>query len=361
MFGHNELEFNPKGGNLIDSELAVSGAENFIFNTIVDIFTGGASSQNKYAKEVAKRQNEYNDAIYKFEGEEMKRQYDYAVEGQNIKRNNLERDIRYEENSAQQRWNYGMAIRDYEHSRDLGAYQQSMAQATAQKGFNEVADGFANLQQDRNKMEQQIELGLSEQETYVNYTAQAYGLMMKRKKLKSGAMAQMRQSSIAGLKARGQAASRGQAGRSVGKSLHAIQMEANMAENDIVNELMDNMSQVDMDLLVARHQNMQDNLALDLSRNNLAAADSLSRIQISMQRAQADLDAEASIMLKPEIAPPLPKPLTMPRPEFQEIYEPRQGPEPMDAIPYQANLGAAFFRTSLGIASQVVGMTNLGG
>ena len=46
----------------------------------------------------------------------------------------------------------------------------------------------------------------------------------------------MRQSSIAGLKARGQAASRGQAGRSVGKSLHAIQMEANMAENDIVNE-----------------------------------------------------------------------------------------------------------------------------
>ena len=48
----------------------------------------------------------------------------------------------------------------------------------------------------------------------------------------------------------------------------------------------------------------------------------------------------------------------MPRPEL-EIYEPRQGPEPMVTIPYQANLGAAFFRTSLGIASQVVGMTNL--
>ena len=32
MFGHNELEFNPKGGNLIDSELAVSGAENFYFS-----------------------------------------------------------------------------------------------------------------------------------------------------------------------------------------------------------------------------------------------------------------------------------------------------------------------------------------
>ena len=352
MFGYDDLEFNPKGDNLIERELAVSGLES---HGILDWLTGGAHSQNKYAREVAKRTNEYNQAVYKFEGEEMERSYDYAVAGQNIKRNNLERDIRYEENSAQQRWNYGMAIRDYEHSRDLAAYQQSVAQATAQKGFNEVADGFANLQQDRNKMEQQIELGLTEQETYLNYTAQAYGLQMKKKKLKSGAMSQMRQSSIAALKAKGQAASRGQAGRSVGKSLHAIQMEANMAENDIVNELMDNMSQVDMDLLVARHQNMQDNLALELSRNNLEAADSLSRVQISMQRAQADLDAEASIMLKPEIAPPLPTPLTMPRPEFQEIYKPKQGPEPMEAIPYQANLGVAFINTALGYASTIAG------
>ena len=359
MFGYDDLDFNPKGDNLIDRELAVSGLESR--NIILDIFTGGAHTQNKYQEELAKRQNEYNKAIYEFEGDEMKRQYDYAVAGQNIKKNNLERDIRYEENSAQQRWNYGMAIRDYEHSRDLAAYQQSVAQATAQKGFNEVADGFANLQQDRDKMEQQIELGLTEQETYLNYTAQAYGLQMKKKKLKSGAMSQMRQSSIAALKAKGQAASRGQAGRSVGKSLHAIQMEANIAENDIVNELMDNMSQVDMDLLVARHQNMQDNLALELSRNNLEAADSLSRVQISMQRAQADLDAEASIMLKPEIAPPLPTPLTMPRPEFQEIYKPKQGPEPMEAIPYQANLGGAFFRTALGIASSVVSFGNSGG
>ena len=63
-----------------------------------------------------------------------------------------------------------------------------------------------------------------------------------------------------------------------------------------------------MDLLLSRQENMQDNLALDLSKNNLLAADSLTRQQISLQRAQADLDAEASILLKPQIAPPLPKP-----------------------------------------------------
>ena len=156
MFGYDDLEFNPKGGNLIDKEIAVSGIENA--NFFADLFTGGAYSQNKYQRELAERQNEYNQAIYKFEGEELERAYDYAVAGQEIKIKNLERDIKYEENSAQQRWNYGMAIRDYEHSRDIGAYQQSFAQATAQKGFNEIADGFANLQQDRNMMEQQLDL-----------------------------------------------------------------------------------------------------------------------------------------------------------------------------------------------------------
>ena len=95
----------------------------------------------------------------------------------------------------------------------------------------------------------------------------------------------------------------------------------------------------------------RDNLALDLSQNNLVASDQLTRNQIKMQRAQADLDAEASILLKPEIAPPLPTPLTLPRPEYMDIYKPKQGPEPMEAIPYRANLGAAFVNTAIGFAT----------
>jgi len=355
VFGH-ELEFNPKGSSLVEQELAVSGISNYIFDTIVDIFTGGASSQNEYQEDQAKRQNEYNQAVYDFETEELDRQYNYALQGQEIKKINLFRDLAFQDESRAQQYNYGMGIRDYQFKQDKRAYNQSVEQATAQKGFNAIANDFANLQQDRNLMEQQIELALSEQETLVNYTAQAYGLQMKKKNLKSGAMSSLRKSNISALKAKGSTAARGQAGRSGSKSLNAIQMEASAAENDIVNELMSGTSQVDMDLLLSRQENMQDNLALDLSRNNLMAADSLTRQQISMQRAQADLDAEASILLKPQIAPPLPKPLAMPLPDFQQIYKPIQGPPPMDAVPYQANLGAAFFRTSLGIASSAVGL-----
>ena len=348
MFGYDDLEFNPKGDNLIDRELSVSGLESR--NIILDFVTGGAYSSNKYQRELAKRQNEYNDAVYKFEGEEIERSYNYAVEGLDIKKRNVERDLKFQENSRQQQWNYGMAIRDYEHSRNLAAYQQSVAQATAQKSFNKIANDFANLQQDRSMMEQQLDLQFDRNETLLNYTAQAHGLMLKKKTARSSAAGDLRKSSLDALKAKGSAASRGQAGRSAAKSLNAIQMEANMAENDIVNQLMNNLEQVDMELLVSKQQNAMDNLALDLSQNNLVASDQLTRNQIKMQRAQADLDAEASILLKPELAPALPTPLTLPRPEYQDIYKQKQGPEPMEAIPYQANLGASFLRTAIGYA-----------
>ena len=349
--------FNPKQ-NILDQQLAESGLELNILGTIRDFFTGGSSTQNDHAKKVAEETDKYNKEVYKFEGEELERRYEYEVEGQDIRKNNLLRDLQFQANSRQQDWNTRMAIRDFEFSQDMRAYNQSVEQATQQKGFNAIATEFANLQADRNLMEQQVELELSGQETLLAYTAQAHGLMMKKKKIKAGATSQLRQAGISALKAKGQAAARGQAGRAAAKSLNAIQAEANAVESDIVNELMMDTAQVDMDLLVLRHENMQDNLALELSKNNLVAADSLSRKKIAMQRLQADLDAEASIMLKPQISPPLPKPLALPFPEFQDIYKPKQGPEPMKSIPYQANLAGAFFRNTVGMVSSGLGIAS---
>ena len=347
--------FNPKE-NILDQQLAESGLELFIWDTITDIFTNGASTQNAHNREVARETDKYNDAVYEYEGKELERRYDYEVEGQDIAKNNLLRELQHLADQRQQDWNYEMGIRDYEFSQEMRAYNQSVERATLQQGFNSIASDFANLQADRNLMEQQIELEFSGQETFLNYTAQAHGLMMKKKKMKAGAVSQLRRSNISALKAKGTSAARGQAGRAAAKSLNAIQAEANAVESEIVNELMMDTAQVDMDLLVSRHQNMQDNLALELSKNNLVAADRLNRTQISMQRVQADIEAEASIMLKPQIAPPLPKPLALPFPEFQDIYKPKQGPEPMKSIPYQANLAGAFFRTTRDMAAQAVGM-----
>jgi hypothetical protein len=351
--------FNPKQ-NILDQQLQESGLEANIFDAIADIFTGGASTQNKHAKKVSKETNKYNAAVYKYEGEELDRRYNYEVEGLEIQRGNLLQDLQFQANTRQQDWNYGMAIRDFEFSQDMRAYEQSVAQAAAQQSFNAMAAEFANLQADRHLMEQQIELELSGQETLLAYTAQAHGLMMKKKKTKAAGVSQLRKASLSSLKAQGQAAARGQSGRSAGKTLNAIQAETNAVESEIVEELMSDTKQIDMDLLVSKMQNMQDNLALELSKNNLIAADTLNRQQISLQRQQADLQAQASVMLKPQLMPPLPKPMALPIPQMQDIYEPKQGPKPMKSIPYQANIAGAFFRNSLNIATQVVGMTGGG-
>lgn len=346
--------FNPKE-NILDQQLQESGIELHILDAIGDIFTGGASTQNKHAKKVAEVTNKHNKKVYKYEGKELKRRYKHEKQGLKIQKRNVERDLAFQEKSRMQDWNFGMAIRSFEHSQAVRAYNQSVTQTNQQKGLNEIAFGFANLQADRNLMEQQIELELGRQETLLNYTAQAHGLIMQKKKAKAGAATQLRQAGVTALKTQGQAAARGQSGRTAAKSLNAIQAEYNAVENDIVNELMMDTQQIDMDLLVARVENMQDNLALDLSKNNLVAADSLNRTKIKMQRLQSDLEAEANLMLKPQIAPPLPKPIALPRPEFQDIYKPKQGPKPMQSIPYQANIAGAFFRNSLNIASTVAG------
>jgi len=57
--------FNPKEGNLLDQQLAVSGLE--MNNFVADLFTGGGYSRNKASKKAADRQNKYNREVYEFQ------------------------------------------------------------------------------------------------------------------------------------------------------------------------------------------------------------------------------------------------------------------------------------------------------
>lgn len=346
--------FNPKQ-NILDQQLAESGLEMQFFK---DLITGGAHSRNKHAKKVAEAQNKYQKELYKFEGEELERSYDYAVEGLNIKKANDNANLQFQANSRQQEWNFGMAIRDYQHAQDLRAYQQSKDQYLAQKGFNEVAENFSTLQQDRYLMEQKIALQFDKQETMLAYTAASHGLQLQKKKTKAAATQQMRELGISALKAKGQAAARGQAGRAAAKNMNAIMMETDAKEADLIQNLIYDTAQVDMELLVLNQQKLQDDLAASLTENNLMAADTMSRQKIKMARAQADINAEANLMLKPEIAPPLPLPLALPRPQYQDVYKPKQGPKPPKNVPMQESIGAAIFGQAVKAASFVAGGTS---
>ena len=247
-----------------------------------------------------------------------------------------------------------MAIRDYETSRELLEYDQSQAQFTQQTAFNEIAEGFANLQQNRYMMEQQISLALDEKENYLDYVTSVHGLGLQKRKTRLEAASQQRELSLSEMKAKGAQQARGQVGRSNVKALQAITAEYDAKERDLIDALMLDTAKLDLDMVQRQQQLNMENFAMELTKNNLVAADRFTRRQIQMQRLQADIDAEANLMLKPLMAPPLPAPLALPRPEYQELYEPRQGPKGARVIAPRESLASAFVSTTFSYAAPFI-------
>jgi hypothetical protein len=108
-------------------------------------------------------------------------------------------------------------------------------------------------------------------------------------------------------------------------------------QQNVVQQLLFTEQDINLDLENLNNQLSLDKAQIAVTRDNLAASDTNVRRRINLQREQADIEAEASIRLKPEISPPLPKPMTLPRPEWQDVYKPHRGPEPIKGTAYTPN------------------------
>ena len=336
----NPYEFNPKQ-NLLDDQLAVSGVDNNIFGFVADVFTGGAYSRNKQAKKQADRTNDYNNKVYDYSLGELERKYNYAVEGQEILKRKTEENLKFQEAQLAQQWNYGMGIRAYEHHQELRAYEQNLNQAANQFTFNEIAERQANTQQNRFVQEQMLAMEFDQDQTLINFEAAGLGLALSRRKAEREAAFATQQTRLEALKATGTARARGQAGRTAQKNYQSIASEAGMRQAQIVEQLLSTKDALDIDFVKLSDQLNLDIAKLGAARDSLMGADVNTRQRIKMQRLQADLDTKASIELKPEIMPPLPKPFALPRPEYQDIYKPVAPPRPQEAVAETTNLFAA--------------------
>jgi hypothetical protein len=99
-----------------------------------------------------------------------------------------------------------------------------------------------------------------------------------------------------------------------------------------------------------------DQVGFEFSRQSAKMSNVAALNKIKAQSLQAAINAAASIALKPEIAPPMPKPISLPRPEYQDVYKPKKPPKPMKQVPYQQNLFASALGTIGGaVASGLVG------
>lgn len=301
----------------------------------------GANDQNRQAREQADRQNKYNKDVYYYQLEEQKRQYDYAVEGLEITKRNTERDLQFQEANRIQQYNYGMGIRAYEYQQASRIYDKSVANALKQQSFAELAEKSALVDQDRLLHEQLLSISFDETQTLFDYGAAAAGVGLQKRKAKTAAATEAQATRIAALKATGAAAARGVSGRSAAMNVQGLLAEAGARQAAIIDELMFNTEANEFQLFKMSQQLLLDKAGFETSRESAQLSDTATRNKIKLQALQAAIQAEASIALKPEMAPPLPKPFALPRPEYQEVFKPGIPPPPAEAVAAQTNLFTA--------------------
>ena len=324
----------------------------------------GAKSKNKQAKSAAKRQNKYNETVYEFQygdvdtdelGGEALRQYNFAVEGLEITKRNNEANLQFQEAQSVQQYDYQMGIRAYEFTQANRAYEQSVSRALQQQSFNQLAEQAALVDQDRLYHEQLITLALDETQTLFDFGMAASGAGLKKRASKAAAVGAAQQQRISALKATGATQARGVSGRTAARNVQGILAESGARQASIVEKFMFDTEASDLELFKMNQQLVMDQVGFEFSRESAQMTDTATRNKIRAQALQAAINAEASIQLKPEIAPPLPKPFALPRPEYQDVFKPKKPPKPMEQVamttnPFLAGLSGAISGAQSGLS-----------
>ena len=300
-----------------------------------------ANKQKAAAKKAVKKTHKYNKKVWKYNNAEAERKYDYQVESLNIRQDNDTEQREYTEKINNNNYNHAMAIRDYEFNQANRAYEASVDAANEQISFNQIASNFAVKQQDRYAEEMIRGMMFDEKQTLANYALQSAGfenqrnqIINKKRSSKANATFKTQAERIKGLKASGQAAARGP-GRSNAKAVQAAMAEAGANQAAIAEELMFGLTDlnISLDAVRIKTEGMNNQLIIDQAKlaasvSNLNANDKLAREQIAFNLKDANRRAKAAIPLRPEMTPPMPKPILLPKPEYQDIYKPKKPPKP---------------------------------
>lgn len=309
---------------------------------IAGLFSGGGGNKSGNGEKTRRRKtHKQNKKIWKYNKKENKRKYEHELEALKIRKANDKETREYQEQINENNYDHAMAIRDYEFSQSNRAYDRSVADANAQISFNQMASSFAIRQQDRYKEEMLRGMMLDKRQSNLNFELQSAGLAntkdaldVKKRAVTAAAGFKTQSERIKSLKSEGEAAARGP-GRSNAKAVQAALAESGANQAAIAEELMFGLSDIDVnyDNLAIKADGMSkqlilDNVKLKASMMNLEHRDQMAREEIAFKLADANRRAEASIRLKPELSPAMPRPVALPKPEYQDIYKPKDPPKP---------------------------------
>jgi|TARA_R100001463_G_scaffold12058_1_gene33268 hypothetical protein len=320
---------------------------------------------------------------------ERKAQYDFQQEQYENQKAEAEESIRFQETGLRQQYKSAQEIRDYEFKVANDAYDKSVSQATNQKTFNQMAASVATTQQNNKLKDDLLGVLFEETQTILDYKANSTGLKMNRQNAliqadfkeagnkaklqfdmgsfaiqrnqkRSESKIEVQKAILEGMKAAGQLRARGTAGRSSAKSVLGVLAESGAMQANIANSLM--YAEQGIDIGVAQLQDMfildqamvlasrdkalndfdygqgkldikdeLDTKKIKATRDSIEARDAVVRQEIINARYQADLNAEAAKLLKPERMPELANP--------DDVYAEYDNPETEDYV-------ELFFRTT---------------
>lgn len=232
------------------------------------------------------QQFEQDKKAYEFNWEQTLREYEYTLEGINIRRAEEETVGRLKDQMAIDQYNYNLAIRDFDYLTSLRQFSESEKIYGKQLSFNQIAAQQA-AQAEQDKLRESVISTSFENQDMVIELLQQEGVMQ----------------------------ARGVSGRSVGKQLQSSM--AQFGRNQAV---------LAESLVSARRQ----------TDRNLE--------RINVEKYGADLAADANRMLMPQKSPDLPVPYMTPRATFQDPLMPQKGPAPVRGVntaPRSSFLGVA--------------------
>lgn len=241
--------------------------------TIVGGGLGFASSQSEQsaADAQAAKQHKYDKKVWKYNWKQAKRDFKFAKESVDIARQNEQAERSWRNQTAKNDRAHAMAIRRYEYRMQKRAFQKSEETYKNQLNFNNIAAQVAMESENRFLEEQRIATAFQNQDLFVQ-----------------------------ALREEGQAAASGQSGRSAGKAIQSVLAQQGRNQAILAESLVSAEKQYKVNL------------------NKIGA-----------EKYGADLQAEANRMLKPEIAPAIPKPILLPRTIFQKPQRPKKPPKPI--------------------------------
>lgn len=317
---------------------------------VLQIF--GVDKKNRARKKKYERALE----LWEEKRDAKRAEYKYQKDGLKITKRNTFINLDTQDQNRQRSYEYELARQRFAYDGERKAYERSIQEATQAFQFADLAEDQANLQQDRYLFENELALDLDEQQTALNYRFAAAGLAVNKKKAKTAAASDLQKTAVDSLKAAGQAAARGQAGRNAYKNQQAILAESAAIENRIVESLFNENLGIDLNLRELSDQLIFDKTSLSLSRKSLKASDAVQRLAFKRDKLQAYMDAASRIEMFPEMGPPIPRPFTLPRPEFQEVFKPnfKIGKPKIDDFGEKASFGDALLSDLLNVGGAVL-------